>query len=112
MDDLTVIGNQIEAVLWLAFSVSFGVMAYRGHGTRRRLWLMLACGFLVFSLSDVIESQTGAWWKPWWLLVMKTACIAVFLYGMLQYTALRKEGTTQPFGPPNRARDLNSQVEP
>lgn len=33
----------------------------------------------VFGVSDLIEAQTGAWWEPWSLLVMKAACVLVFL---------------------------------
>ena len=41
-------------------------------------WLLPAC-FAVFGLSDVIEAETGAWWHPWWLFVMKALCVLGFL---------------------------------
>ena len=99
MDDLTVIGNLVEAVLWLVFTLAFGTMAYRARGERRRLWSILAVAFAFFSASDVIESQTGAWWRPWWLLIMKTGCIAVFLYGVLTYRRIKKAECTQQTTP-------------
>ncbi len=85
MKDLTVTGNLVEAVLWLGFALTCAALACRAAGRRRRLGLILAVAFLVFSASDVIESQTGAWWRPWWLLVLKASCIAVFLYGAWEY---------------------------
>jgi hypothetical protein len=33
----------------------------------------------VFGISDLIESETGAWWEPWWLFVMKSLCVLGFL---------------------------------
>jgi hypothetical protein len=33
----------------------------------------------VFGVSDLVEAQTGAWWEPWWLFVMKAACVLVFV---------------------------------
>ncbi|MBE7458640.1 MAG: hypothetical protein KJ057_17160 [Phycisphaerae bacterium] len=35
--------------------------------------------FLAFGASDVVEADTGAWWRPWWLLAWKAACLAVLL---------------------------------
>lgn len=41
-------------------------------------WL-LPLSFAVFGVSDLIESETGAWWRPWWLFGMKAACVLGFL---------------------------------
>lgn len=84
-DDLTVVGNFLEGFLWIAVSLTFGIMAYRTPGPKRWLWQLLAAAFLLFGISDFIETQTGAWWKPWWLLVMKGSCILIFLYAMWRY---------------------------
>ena len=96
VDDLTVIGNLIEAVLWFIFAGAFGIMACRARGERRRLWIMLAIAFAVFSASDVIESRTGAWWRPWWLLIMKSSCIVAFMRGVFVYREIRRSEGTQP----------------
>ena len=99
MDDLTVTGNLFEAVLWAVFALAFLVMAFRASSARRRLWGILAVAFAAFSVSDVIESHTGAWWRPPGLLVLKVTCVAVFLWGVYEY---RRTGSTQPSGPANR----------
>lgn len=101
MDDLTVTGNLIEAVLWFAFAAAFAVLAYQASGPKRRLWLIQTVAFLVFSASDVIESQTGAWWRPWWLLIMKASCIAVFLHGVREYLRIPRSAGTVESTPPS-----------
>lgn len=90
MDDLTVTGNQIEAVLWFLFSASFLFRAFRTAGSHRRLAVLLALTFLAFGISDLIEAQTGAWWRPLWLLLLKSSCIAVFAYGFWEHLRLRR----------------------
>ena len=110
MDDLTVIGNLAEAVLWMAFAAIFAALAYRASERKRRLWLILTVSFLAFSASDVIESQTGAWWRPLWLLVLKTSCIGVFLYGAWEYRRIRLNERTQQVGPANGIQPIRSET--
>ncbi|MCA8992114.1 MAG: hypothetical protein KDA88_09055 [Planctomycetaceae bacterium] len=55
----------------------------------RRLTRILAIAFLLFSVSDVIEIQTGAWWKPIWLMLLKGSCIAIFAWGLWRYRQLK-----------------------
>ena len=90
MDDLAAIGNQIEAALWVAFSTGFVVRAWRTAGPHRRLAGVLALAFLAFGISDLIEARTGAWWRPVWLLILKTACVGVFAYGLWEHLRMRR----------------------
>lgn len=73
--DFHAVFNEAEAGLW--FVIAF-VLALRLRMGRPWRWL-LPLAFAVFGVSDLIEVQTGAWWDPWWLLVMKAACVLVFL---------------------------------
>jgi hypothetical protein len=88
--DLTITGNRIEAVLWFAFSTGFLLRAWRTTGRHRRLAGILALAFLAFGVSDLIEARTGAWWRPLWLLLLKSSCIAVFAYGFWEHLRLRR----------------------
>lgn len=72
--------NQFEAGLWFLISASM-LCIYRRRMPRPWKWL-LPLTFGVFGLSDVIELQTGAWWRPWWLFVMKAACVLVFVVAL------------------------------
>jgi hypothetical protein len=91
MDDIERIGNLIEAGLWLMFAVILAGKSWRAQGRLRRVFVRLAVAFLVFSVSDVIESRTGAWWRPPWLLVIKIACVTVFWFGLREYYRIRKK---------------------
>jgi hypothetical protein len=81
--DFSRLFNQGEAVLWLLIAATLLARPIRKLvGTFWR-WLLPIC-FVVFGVSDVIEAQTGAWWHPWWLFVMKALCVLGFLGAVLQ----------------------------
>jgi len=82
--------NLAEAGLWFVFAGVFAALTLRATGSMRRLCGLLVPAFLAFGLSDIIEAQTGAWWRPWWLLVLKGGCICVFLYGAWAYRRIRR----------------------
>jgi len=67
--------NLGEAVLWFVCAVAVAMASRRrAAGVRRNAWLAVAALF-AFGVSDLIEIQTGAWWRPWWLFVLKAACV-------------------------------------
>ena len=72
-------GNWLEAGLWICCSLAVLVKAFRDPIRFRPTFFKLAATLFVFGLSDVVESFTGAWWRPWWLLVWKTVCV-LFLF--------------------------------
>jgi hypothetical protein len=77
--------NYLEAVLWWVMGVVILVA-----GVRRREHLRPAIvgslTLVAFGLSDVVEVQTGAWWRPWWLLVWKAGCVGVLLLLLIRHT--------------------------
>lgn len=76
--------NVVETVLWTAIGAYTAKQAfYRGdkqsgkeRGKGRYQLFAISVLFFVFAGSEVVESQTGAWWRPWWLAVWKGVCIA------------------------------------
>ncbi len=72
--------NHIEAGLWIVIALSLAIWLRMGRPWR---WL-LPLSFGIFGISDIIEAETGAWWEPWWLFVMKAACVLVFLLAFLE----------------------------
>ena len=68
--------NLIEAALWFGCAAVMGVRALWPRCQQRRICVALALTLLVFGASDLIEAQTGTWWQPWWLAVLKAGCVA------------------------------------
>lgn len=81
--------NQCEAALWLFVGIGFLVKCCRARPPLRRTYLILAAAFLAFSASDLIEAETGSWWDPPWLLVLKVACVAAMVWGFRRYSRLK-----------------------
>jgi hypothetical protein len=70
--------NYIEAGFWTVVGVGFAARAARSaSGANRWKCLLAAVALLAFGASDVVETRTGAWWHPWWLLVWKGVCVIV-----------------------------------
>jgi hypothetical protein len=68
--------NYLEAALWTAIGLTFLGFA---RGAVRTRCLLAAVVFIVFGGSDVVEASTGAWWRPWWLLLWKALCLTCML---------------------------------
>ena len=79
--------NYIESILW--FIVALGlVIKYFQIGksnTYFKISLIASVAFVAFGVSDIIEAQTGAWWRPWGLLVLKSLCVVTFVWYFFQY---------------------------
>jgi hypothetical protein len=69
--DFFVSSNQIEALFWILIGLAFAIAALRQRDVNRNRCLQAAVAFVVCGLSDIVEARTGAWWRPWWLLVWK-----------------------------------------
>ena len=79
IDRAFALANRFEAGLWLLIASAL-LCAIRGRMRVVQLRLALAAAlFAAFGGSDVVEASTGAWWRPWWLLTWKTACVAGLL---------------------------------
>lgn len=80
--------NNGEAVLWLMLGIGVLLHAMLRRSKRPLWWrLALAATLLLFGFSDVIETRTGAWWRPWWMLLWKGGCLLAFV---ALYAARRK----------------------
>jgi len=85
-------GNLIEAAFWFLLGFVGFFYSWRREPRLRPTLRILSITFVIFGASDIIESRTGAWWEPWWLLVWKAVCVVVLLLGFVRYYRLRKRG--------------------
>ncbi|MHA3775311.1 hypothetical protein ACXR0O_27625 [Verrucomicrobiota bacterium sgz303538] len=79
MDRFETLFNLAEAFLWGFIALSCAVGAIRHSSRRRRLLVIASLTFALFGFSDWIEADSGAWWEPPWLLVLKVACVATLI---------------------------------
>lgn len=92
--DYVAVFNAVEAVWWmvLAIIVAGGrIPVLVGHSIER---IVLVIAFFLFGVSDVIEIQTGAWWRPMGLLVLKAMCIVSFIVCVVAIAIKRKAEVT------------------
>lgn len=87
--------NQLEVVLWLLFAVVFALRSYTDV-IRRRHALVACIAFLLFAGSDAVEVHTGAWWRPWWLLVWKGSCVITFAVVWWTWPPTEKPAADRP----------------
>lgn len=88
--------NLVEATIWFAFGVGLlGAATFRPPGAH--LGVQGGVAFLWFGVSDLVEMHTGAWFRPWWLLVWKALCILVLCRTWWRYrTLMRDEASDEP----------------
>jgi len=66
--------NLVEGAMWIAIGI--GVLSC---ARRVPLNLLLVMTLIAFGVSDFVETRTGGWYKPWWMLLWKTACVVTIL---------------------------------
>jgi hypothetical protein len=85
IDERFILSNRLEAGLWCAIGAGFAIAAFIKPKAVRTDCLIAAVTFVAFGMSDVVETHTGAWWRPWWLLVWKAVCVLGFLVLLVRY---------------------------
>ena len=70
IDPTFVVANVVEAALWVVVA---GIVLVK--------WRHKTAAFVLvaFGISDLVETQTGAWYEPPWLLAWKAACVIALL---------------------------------
>lgn len=82
--------NIAEAIFWVLLAVIVATRGSSAHPSLRRLGFLVAATFVAFAGTDLIESRTGAWYRPWWLLAYNAACVAVIFGCYMKYLAVKK----------------------
>ena len=84
------IANYIEAGFWTCIGIAFAITALRQSGIARKHCWIAAITFVLFGISDLVESTTGAWYRPLWLLIWKGLCLLVFAWLLINYIRRRR----------------------
>ena len=73
--------NYIESILWFTISICLLVKSFQlgKLSVYFPICVIASLAFVAFGVSDIIEAQTGAWWKPFGLLVLKAGCVVTFV---------------------------------
>ena len=90
LDAVALLYNALEVLLWGGCAVAVLVRSRTAGPSIRRIGLVAGIAFLLFAVSDLIEIRTGAWWRPWPLLLLKASCVCVLLWCLLSYTKINK----------------------
>lgn len=78
-------GNLVEAGVWFVVAALVFWKALRAPVRVKRTLLWLGSTLAIFGASDIVESRTGAWWRPWWLLAWKAVCVIALLFLFVSY---------------------------
>ena len=80
--------NFVEGIFWLLIAAGLLVNSFRKKRLRK-VFLVAALLFALFGFSDFVETRTGAWWKPWWLLAWKAGCLTGLAIDYIIYRRYR-----------------------
>ena len=83
--------NYIESVLWFIIAIGLLVHSLKlgKSDASFKICLISSGAFVAFGVSDIIEAQTGAWWRPFSLLVLKAICVVTFVLCFFKYKKLQ-----------------------
>lgn len=79
--------NGFEAGLWALLAIVVAIRYRHSNVGLRRVAAITSVLLILFALSDVIEMRTGAWWRPWPLLLLKGFCLTGLVWCVRQLTA-------------------------
>jgi hypothetical protein len=85
--DFEVLGNYLEALYWAALGVLLAIFGRKPPF--KPLALVGSALLIVFGASDAVEAQTGAWWRPWWLLLWKVLCLIALVWCYWHYRRIK-----------------------
>lgn len=86
--DFVYLFNGFELILWT--TIGLFLLSGRLRSQSRIREVTAGITFLAFAISEAIEMQTGAWWKPVGLLALKAGCIVTLAtIGVIHHRATR-----------------------
>lgn len=88
--------NYIESALWFTIALGLLVQSFKlgKSDAYFKICIIASVAFVAFGVSDIIEAQTGAWWRPFSLLVLKASCVLTFVLCFIKYKKLESAKKT------------------
>jgi hypothetical protein len=83
--DLPKIWNAVEVFLWGWIGIAFFIHSVVVRGEIWSLGSSMGVLFTMFSITDATEIETGAWWSPVWLFLMKAVIVICFIVVYILY---------------------------
>ena len=91
---MLVLFNACEAAFWWMLAIVVLLRYRQAESPLRRTARFAVVWLVLFGISDVIEMSTGAWWRPWPLLVFKGICLTGLTWsGWILLRAARRART-------------------
>ena len=81
--------NYIEILIWGIIGIIFSIQCIRLPAYRKQA-MIATITFLLMAVSEVVETRTGAWWRPWWLFVWKVSC-GISMFALLYHHSKQKD---------------------
>ena len=104
MFDLERTGNLIEAGFWMVFGLVAGRRCSESKTDPSSVLGLVGCLIsILFGISDLVEAQTGAWWRPWWLFLWKAVCLTALGVCIMAYRRIRSRPLASIENPPQEA---------
>ncbi|MCK5594700.1 hypothetical protein KAI19_00810 [bacterium] len=91
MKNIHLVGNYIEAILWALIAITVLIRSRKSPKQLKQIAVQTSIAFFSFAVSDLIEVQTGAWWRPWWLLLLKIICVIALCLNFIRYRTYLKK---------------------
>jgi hypothetical protein len=82
--------NFVEGLFWIILAILIGTRSFKAAPILQKIYFAAGIILLAFGCSDFVEMRTGAWWRPWWLLVWKGGCLTGFVLLLVWYYLLKK----------------------
>lgn len=78
-------------MLWFAIALGLIInLLMKGHRDAYfTVNIIASLAFIAFGISDIIEASTGAWWRPFSLLVLKAVCVVSFIGCFIKYKKIK-----------------------
>ncbi|MBI4025849.1 MAG: hypothetical protein HY360_12765 [Verrucomicrobia bacterium] len=85
--------NYVEAVAWIVAALIVQIKARGFKRSQVGNSRIASATFVAFGFSDYIEAHTGAWWRPFSLLVLKCGCVIILVACYYKHSRLKSESS-------------------